>query len=629
MDEVLDAAAHPHPSGRLLTVGIPVFNGKSLLRNCLQSVISSTLPRDRFEIIIADDGSTEPETLAILEEFETSLAGDPGFFRVIFLGTNSGGAARPRNRILDEATGEYVFFIDADDTIGNLTLERVAEALATTPADWVALNQVPVNGRGALCVIRQPKAEVPRAKALSTLTVHKVFRRAEIERQQLRFDEGLPSGQDIAFAFSFIVNASRFLMLGGYDYYYLTQHAGNPNEPAHLSRRYRSPEAIIEKNERILDSMLTALRRSDLPDPERQQILCRVTLPRVLMKQGYLKAIINAGPEVGARALRRLSKLLADPLVADLDPAELKAVTLAHLTVIAESDWDELARLVNPAGPPPRSRVKPPARWDRLGFARRWLSRGRRFVHDVAPGRTRHTQVLSELAHLGNELALLRRSVEEVRKTQRRLEANLQAEFLLRDMLAGSDSSKPEPAITPLNPGWQLSPQAMQEVVRHVLMDRPKVAVECGSGASTMWIGRALRRVGEGRLISLESSADWVAIVTRLLQQEGLGSVEVRHAPMEPIQVAGREQPWYSVSALADVEEIELLLVDGPPGRTSEYARYPAVPALRDKLRPGATVMLDDCQRRDEKATLHRWLAEVPGLSLVRQVDHLAVMKIS
>jgi hypothetical protein len=97
---------------------------------------------------------------------------------------------------------------------------------------------------------------------------------------------------------------------------------------------------------------------------------------------------------------------------------------------------------------------------------------------------------------------------------------------------------------------------------------------------------------------------------------------------MEPIQVAGHEQPWYSASAIADVEEIDLLLVDGPPGRTNKLARYPAVPAPRDKLRPGATVMLDNCHRRDEEA-LPKWLAEVPGLSLVREVDHLAVMKIS
>jgi glycosyltransferase involved in cell wall biosynthesis/predicted O-methyltransferase YrrM len=613
MGEVLDAATRPQPSGRLFTVGIPVFNGKSLLRNCLQSVINSTLPRDRFEIVIADDGSSEPETLAILGEFEKSLAADPGFFRVISLGTNSGGAARPRNRILDEATGEYVFFIDSDDTIGNQALERIAEAVAATPADWIAVHQVPVNGRAAVCRVRQPHVEVPRAKALTTLTVHKVFRRAEIERQQLRFDEGLPSGQDVSFAFSYILNATRFLMLGGYDYYYLTQHADDPNEPAHLSRRAKTPKSIIEKNERILSSMLTALRSSNVPESERREIISRVTLPRILMRQKYLKAVVNAGPVAGTRALRRLSKLLADPLVADLDPAGLEGVTGEHLAVIAKSDWAGLARLVS------RDALHNPL--SRVGLAARWVTRVRRFV-DVASGLAEQRQVV-------DELALLRRSVEDMRKDQRRLEANLQAEFQLRDMLAASESSKPETAITPLNPGWQLSSQAMQEVVRHVLLDQPKVVVECGSGASTMWIGRALRRVGEGRLISLENSADWVAIVTGLLQHEGLSSVEVRHAPMEPIKVARHEQPWYSASALADVEEIDLLLVDGPPGRTSKLARYPAVPALRDKLRPGATVMLDDCHRRDEKETLRKWLAEVPGLSLVRQVDHLAVMKVS
>jgi hypothetical protein len=52
------------------------------------------------------------------------------------------------------------------------------------------------------------------------------------------------------------------------------------------------------------------------------------------------------------------------------------------------------------------------------------------------------------------------------------------------------------------------------------------------------------------------------------------------------------------------------------------------VPALRDKLRPGATV-LGRLPPGDEKETLRKWLAEIPGLSFVRQVDHLAVVKIS
>jgi glycosyltransferase involved in cell wall biosynthesis len=368
MADAPEGTSHPHSSGRLFTVGIPVFNGRSLLRKCLQSVIDSTFPRHRFEIVVADDGSTEPETLAILAEFETSLSADPGFFRVVSLGSNSGGAARPRNRILDEATGEYVFFIDSDDTIGNLALERVAEALTTTPADWVALHQVPVNGRGACFRFRQAHSEVPRAKALTTLTVHKVFRRAEIERQQLRFDEGLPSGQDVSFAFAYILNAERFLMLGGYDYYYLTQHADDPNQPAHLSRRAKTPGAVIAKNERILRSMLTTLRQSSLPESEQRTVLGRVALPRVLLRQRYLAAIIRAGPVAGTLALRRLSKILADPLVARLGPADLDGVTGEQLSKIARSDWLGLAYLLGTIDP---------RLWPRLARVRRWVARRR------------------------------------------------------------------------------------------------------------------------------------------------------------------------------------------------------------------------------------------------------------
>ena len=35
----------------------------------------------------------------------------------------------------------------------------------------------------------------------------------------------------MAFAFSYILNAERFLMLGGYDYYFLTQHAETRTSP--------------------------------------------------------------------------------------------------------------------------------------------------------------------------------------------------------------------------------------------------------------------------------------------------------------------------------------------------------------------------------------------------------------
>ena len=107
--------------------------------------------------------------------------------------------------------------------------------------------------------------------------------------------------------------------------------------------------------------------------------------------------------------------------------------------------------------------LESPAAAHLQSFTARWVTRGRRFVD--AASRARQGRVVSELA-------LLRRSVEDMRKEQGRLEANLQAEFQLRDMLSASESSKPKAAITPLNPRWQLSSQAVQEVVRHVLLEQ-------------------------------------------------------------------------------------------------------------------------------------------------------------
>lgn len=435
MPDALDPDASGDLPAKLLTIGIPVFNGKSLLRSCLQSVLDSTFPRDRYEIVVADDGSWEPETLAILAEHTEQLAAEPGFFRVVSLGTNSGGAARPRNRILDVAVGEYVFFIDADDTIGNLALEKIAEAVTgtPTPVDWVALHQVLVNGRVGATSVKQPKTEVTRLKAMSTLTVHKVFRRAEIERQQLTFDEGLPSGQDVSFAFSYILDASRFLMLGGYDYYYLTRHAGDPNEPAHLSRRASTPAAVIEKNHRILSSMLSDLRRSELPEAERRTIVADVVLPRVLVRQRYLVAIVDADRGVGAPALHELRRLLSDPLVADLDPGELrKGFTPEHLAAITTEDLAGLRALVKQASP---AKKAPP------GTRQRWVRRARR-LRQVVVGLANHRQVVEELA-------ALRRSVHELQAAQLRLEGEVRASRGLREPSTPRAVAGQEPVAKP------------------------------------------------------------------------------------------------------------------------------------------------------------------------------------
>nr|WP_290441787.1 MULTISPECIES: class I SAM-dependent methyltransferase [unclassified Cobetia] len=144
---------------------------------------------------------------------------------------------------------------------------------------------------------------------------------------------------------------------------------------------------------------------------------------------------------------------------------------------------------------------------------------------------------------------------------------------------------------------------------------RPQVIVEFGSGASTLVIADALRQNGAGQLISIEHSDYYGAQTLGTLQAERLeGWVDLRIGDLEAwegehLNPEDAEKPsrWYPVSLLEGIEQIDLLWVDGPPGATCLFSRYPALPALADKLSPNAEVWMDDTIRHEEKDICERW----------------------
>lgn len=86
----------------LLSVVIPVHNGASTLDSCLTALASQSLPRDRFEVVVVDDGSVD----ASAEVAETAGA------RV--LRRPNGGAAAARNTGWQSALAPWIAFTDAD-----------------------------------------------------------------------------------------------------------------------------------------------------------------------------------------------------------------------------------------------------------------------------------------------------------------------------------------------------------------------------------------------------------------------------------------------------------------------------------------------------------------------------------
>lgn len=116
-------------SDMFLSVNIPVYNCEKYLRQCIDSVLAQTFAD--FELILADDGSTDLSG-AICDEY---AAKDE---RIKVLHSENGGAVRARRLAFEQNSGDYVFFMDGDDTADADLFERVHAACVAHRSDILA-----------------------------------------------------------------------------------------------------------------------------------------------------------------------------------------------------------------------------------------------------------------------------------------------------------------------------------------------------------------------------------------------------------------------------------------------------------------------------------------------------------
>jgi len=221
-------------------------------------------------------------------------------------------------------------------------------------------------------------------------------------------------------------------------------------------------------------------------------------------------------------------------------------------------------------------------------------------------------------SRIGNLASQSERTLDTVRRLGARVEKEVKTEikqtFRQLEALQNLNAVLPASDVLPATRGWAASPDLLMVLVDLVITERPSLVVECGSGASTLWLALAMRRFEiDGRIIALDHDPVFGARTRDLLARHNVRDLaEVRDAPLESFSLDGETYSWYARRAWENLKGIDLLFVDGPPATTGHQARYPALPLLSGLLSPGATLVLDDLVVPDMQKVLRLWLDAYP-----------------
>ncbi|HEX7774207.1 MAG TPA: glycosyltransferase family A protein [Pyrinomonadaceae bacterium] len=176
-----------------VSIIIPAFKAAGFIGEALASVAAQTFTS--HEVIVVNDGS--PDTEALEQELKRYPA------RLRYLKQDNRGAAAARNAGLRAAGGQFVAFLDADDTWLPTFLEKQIALLKSTNADLVYANALlsgesPLAGR-TFMELASSRGEVTPENLLAvkvTVLTSTVLARKELILEAGLFDETLRRGQD-------------------------------------------------------------------------------------------------------------------------------------------------------------------------------------------------------------------------------------------------------------------------------------------------------------------------------------------------------------------------------------------------------------------------------------------------
>lgn len=215
---------------------IPVYNAENYILRCLKSILNQGTEFE-YEVILVDDGSTD-RSVNLIEDLQKEHP------NIILIHQNNSGPGAARNNASNNATGDYLWFIDADDYIEQGVLKKIFHILHTSKPEMLVMGWQRVDSSGA--ILSQVKYSNEVLNGLSCISKGifanqvwcKVISSQFIKSKKIFFNTEVLTAEDFDLSFRLFFHAKRVVTVDfiAYNYFYNSMSICNNRSKEHLKK---------------------------------------------------------------------------------------------------------------------------------------------------------------------------------------------------------------------------------------------------------------------------------------------------------------------------------------------------------------------------------------------------------
>lgn len=239
-----------------VTIGIPVYNSVSCIRTSLMSALSQSYPS--IEFILVNDGCTDGSFDVVGYVLSSHERCDD--VRILTHAQKQGVAAS-RNQIIDEARGEYLYFMDSDDTIAENTIGLLMKNARQYEAEVVFGSYQKIETSGKKIVYQYPSKQLLGKDELASFAYRKyagiqasacnyIVKTDIIRENHHRFID-VNYWEDLVFTFDLVTLVSRAVLLPDITYIYICRE----NSLSHYQERINISKSEVMQNVEAIEHL--------------------------------------------------------------------------------------------------------------------------------------------------------------------------------------------------------------------------------------------------------------------------------------------------------------------------------------------------------------------------------------